>query len=188
MPCMPVDPERRCDKDEFASRMQSYDANRRTVDFAIKVALEREMRFKQLTQPAANARTDNTRGDYESNHGNDDSDDNPILEDCNNVSTQASNLISSLPDGTWQGWYEQQGRRSSSSSDLFFADGKVRGGGNDEVGEFNLRGTYVGTLATSMQMEWVKTYIGKHSVIYQTTQVERLPSGQVRARGKWQIP
>lgn len=46
---------------------------------------------------------------------------------------------------------------------LTFADGKVRGEGNDDIGPFIIRGEYD---AASRGCDWIKTYPGSHAVYY----------------------
>lgn len=47
--------------------------------------------------------------------------------------------------------------------DLTFQDGLLRGGGDDDVGTFFLKGRYD---ADSLEVYWTKTYPGRHDVFY----------------------
>ena len=47
--------------------------------------------------------------------------------------------------------------------DLTFANGRLTGGGNDDVGHFTVRGEYN---AQTLECTWTKTYAGRHSVAY----------------------
>jgi hypothetical protein len=46
---------------------------------------------------------------------------------------------------------------------LTFDAGVLRGDGNDDVGAFTISGDYS---ATSLGCNWIKTYLGRHSVLY----------------------
>jgi hypothetical protein len=74
--------------------------------------------------------------------------------------------MSGLPDGRWDGWYEQGGARSPQSQHLVFVDGVLRGEGDDELGPFDVSGEYSVSSPTSGRVAWVKTYRGSHSVLY----------------------
>lgn len=47
---------------------------------------------------------------------------------------------------------------------LIFARGGIAGEGGDNLGPFMIRGRYD---ATTKECHWTKTYIGRHSVLYQ---------------------
>lgn len=98
-----------------------------------------------------------------------------------------------IPNGEWRGWYEQCGNRSPSNNNMVFSEGRITGRGEDEVGDFVIEGTCgeIGQrsngLRLEIHMQWKKTYIGQHSVVYQSTECVRLPSGQVQFKGTWRL-
>eukprot|EP00931_Biecheleriopsis_adriatica_P004565 TRINITY_DN106210_c0_g1_i1.p1 TRINITY_DN106210_c0_g1~~TRINITY_DN106210_c0_g1_i1.p1 ORF type:complete len:262 (-),score=32.49 TRINITY_DN106210_c0_g1_i1:40-825(-) len=93
-----------------------------------------------------------------------------------------------LPNGEWRGWFEQQGRRFDSNNNMVFSGGRVTGSGEDEFGDFVLEGAYrTGTGSGEMSVEWKKTYIGQHSLVYQCDECKWLPSGQMQLQGTWRL-
>lgn len=84
------------------------------------------------------------------------------------------------PSGPWRGYWEQIGIGRQSMSDLIlrFSSGQIDGQGIDVVGQFILRGTYDGNGAVMM----VKTYLGKHDVLYQGAY-----DGEGTIHGRWSI-
>ena len=46
---------------------------------------------------------------------------------------------------------------------ITFSSGYLQGDGNDDVGAFAIRGDYN---ASSLECNWIKTYLGRHSVLY----------------------
>jgi hypothetical protein len=74
----------------------------------------------------------------------------------------------SYPSGEWVGFYTYRGKITKCPMHLTlnFAEGKIRGAGLDNPGQFVIEGSYdpAGT-----RLEWLKQYIGKHGVLYQGT-------------------
>jgi hypothetical protein len=71
-----------------------------------------------------------------------------------------------FPSGPWTGFYNYSGPEDRHRMDahLIFARGGIAGEGSDNVGPFMIRGRYD---ATTKECQWTKTYIGRHSVLYQ---------------------
>eukprot|EP00930_Biecheleria_cincta_P031065 TRINITY_DN21547_c0_g1_i2.p1 TRINITY_DN21547_c0_g1~~TRINITY_DN21547_c0_g1_i2.p1 ORF type:complete len:258 (+),score=42.60 TRINITY_DN21547_c0_g1_i2:67-840(+) len=90
------------------------------------------------------------------------------------------------PNGEWRGWFDQLGSRYASNNNMVFQEGHVTGGGEDEFGDFDLKGTY-GTRPFGIAVEWTKTYIGQHSLVYQCDECKWLPSGQMQLKGTWRL-
>ncbi len=69
-----------------------------------------------------------------------------------------------FPSGPWIGFYNYQPNdKHRMDLNLDFANGRVNGDGNDDVGRFLIRGGYdVGT----RECYWTKTYPGSHDVFY----------------------
>jgi hypothetical protein len=69
------------------------------------------------------------------------------------------------PSGPWIGFYSYSaaGRRHRMDLHLTFALGKMTGDGSDDVGPFRIQGTYD---TTNHECNWIKQYIGRHSVSY----------------------
>lgn len=65
---------------------------------------------------------------------------------------------------TWKGWYEQHGSKHNMSFKDFQIDdeGIIAGEGNDEVGDFSIKGE----IQDDGALKFTKTYIGKHSIVY----------------------
>ena len=85
-----------------------------------------------------------------------------------------------MPSGSWKGFYEQRGKHFPQELVLEFADGIVRGDGNDVLGAFAVDGEYR-IEGGEVRIGWVKTYDGAHSVLY----LGVLEDGCVR--GEWRI-
>lgn len=69
-----------------------------------------------------------------------------------------------FPSGPWTGFYQyRDGRRGQMDLALVFANGRMSGTGNDELGAFKIEGTYS---AESKEAQWVKSYPRKHSIDY----------------------
>jgi hypothetical protein len=70
-----------------------------------------------------------------------------------------------FPSGAWTGFYLQQIRPGRNKTDtvITWSSGKFTGSGKDRVGPYTVNGTY--DLATG-RCEWIKQYLGKHSVAY----------------------
>jgi pectate lyase-like protein len=70
-----------------------------------------------------------------------------------------------FPSGPWTGFYLQHCRpgRRTTNLHLTVVGGRLTGEGADEVGPYTMDGQY--DLATG-RCEWIKQYVGKHSVSY----------------------
>ncbi|HEX6885599.1 MAG TPA: hypothetical protein VF530_19660 [Planctomycetota bacterium] len=82
-----------------------------------------------------------------------------------------------FPSGTWQGYYEQGGKRHPQEMKLEFAGGHVRGEGHDGIGPFTVRGSFD---SSSLRVSWTKSYRW-HRVRYYGL---RVPDG---IRGTWRL-
>lgn len=67
--------------------------------------------------------------------------------------------------GRWCGYYEQCGDHYAQNQTMEFADGLVRGHGEDDIGSFRIEGIYR-CEAGELRIGWIKTYDGGHSVLY----------------------
>jgi hypothetical protein len=68
------------------------------------------------------------------------------------------------PSGPWVGFYNYQpGERHQMQLHLTFANGKISGDGNDDIGRFLIKGRYDSQSAESY---WTKSYLGSHDVFY----------------------
>ncbi len=70
-----------------------------------------------------------------------------------------------FPSGEWTGFYVYSGltNRFLMDLELTFSTGQVVGSGWDDIGAFDIRGSYC---AQSRECNWVKHYHGRHSVEY----------------------
>jgi hypothetical protein len=70
-----------------------------------------------------------------------------------------------FPSGSWVGFYThaRQNKKHRLDLGLTFAEGRVTGCGNDDVGQFLLRGKYD---TKTMECHWTKNYLGMHDVFY----------------------
>ena len=69
-----------------------------------------------------------------------------------------------FPSGPWVGFYNYQpGDRHRMDLRLTFAQGRMSGDGDDDVGRFTIRGRYD---ATTRECHWTKSYISAHDVSY----------------------
>ncbi len=72
-----------------------------------------------------------------------------------------------FPSGEWTGFYlypaEHEPERHWMVLYLELAEGRIRGGGHDYVGPFNISGTYE---EAAGEYRWVKQYVGQHAVLY----------------------
>jgi hypothetical protein len=69
-----------------------------------------------------------------------------------------------FPSGPWLGFYNYEpGDRHRMDLHLDFANGRVIGDGNDDVGRFLVRGSYD---ISNGECYWTKTYPGSHDVFY----------------------
>ncbi|HEU4339586.1 MAG TPA: hypothetical protein VFS19_05920 [Planctomycetota bacterium] len=85
-----------------------------------------------------------------------------------------------LSSGLWDGYYEQYGGRHGQTMTLEFADGLMRGDGIDSIGAFTIEGEYR-VDAGDVRVGWIKTYEGRHSVLY----LGHLDNGRIV--GRWEI-
>ena len=70
-----------------------------------------------------------------------------------------------FPSGKWVGFFVHQGlpEKFPTELDLRFSMGKMTGTGSDRVGNFDVDGKYE---LSDGKCEWIKKYVGKHSVDY----------------------
>jgi len=70
-----------------------------------------------------------------------------------------------FPSGPWRGFYvySADGARHGMAMRLTFKDGVLTGAGDDDIGHFTIKGRYD---AESLEVHWIKTYVGRHSVYY----------------------
>ncbi len=69
-----------------------------------------------------------------------------------------------FPSGPWTGFYNYEPTdKHRMDLDLTFAEGKLTGDGNDDLGRFLIRGRYD---ASERECYWTKTYPGSHDVYY----------------------
>jgi hypothetical protein len=70
-----------------------------------------------------------------------------------------------FPSGAWTGFYLQYWLpgRHATNLHLTCQDGELEGTGSDRVGPYTIDGRY--ELSTG-QCEWIKRYVGKHSIAY----------------------
>jgi hypothetical protein len=83
--------------------------------------------------------------------------------------------------GPWLGYYEQFGERYPQEQSMEFADGMVRGDGEDGIARFRIEGTYR-RCGDALRIGWIKTYEGGHSVLYLGA------SDGEWIRGQWELP
>lgn len=68
------------------------------------------------------------------------------------------------PSGLWVGFYNYQpGDRHRMQLHLAFANGRMSGDGNDDIGRFLIKGGYD---PHSLECHWTKSYVGAHDVFY----------------------
>lgn len=67
--------------------------------------------------------------------------------------------------GPWTGFYTYSGQPGRHRMDLSiaFANGRITGEGNDDIGAFVLAGSYD---AKTRECYWTKSYVGAHDVFY----------------------
>ena len=69
-----------------------------------------------------------------------------------------------FPSGPWVGFYNYSPKdKHHMDLNLAFAEGKVAGDGNDDVGRFIIKGQYD---TAAVECSWTKTYLGGHDVAY----------------------
>lgn len=69
-----------------------------------------------------------------------------------------------FPSGLWTGFYNYQpGERHRMDLYLTFAQERMSGDGNDDIGRFTIRGRYE---VASRECYWTKSYVGAHDVFY----------------------
>jgi hypothetical protein len=84
-----------------------------------------------------------------------------------------------FPSGPWVGFYNYvPGDRHRMDLRLTFANGRMSGDGNDDVGRFLISGQYD---AASRECHWTKTYLGSHDVFYRGFREGK------GIRGTWEI-
>ena len=72
-----------------------------------------------------------------------------------------------FPSGEWKGFWLQRPQlkdRQKMDLSLTFADGKIRGDGNDMIGAFTMQGRYD---VKSGKVTINKYYVGQHHVLYE---------------------
>lgn len=71
-----------------------------------------------------------------------------------------------FPSGPWTGFYcyPTRERKYAMHMEITFANGRLAGSGEDNIGRFTLAGTYD---ESSLDCQWIKQYIGQHAVRYQ---------------------
>ena len=89
-----------------------------------------------------------------------------------------------FPSGPWTGFFIQPDspRRHRMELELAFRDGRLRGDGNDWVGEFIVRGRYQ---TSDGSCWWTKAYIGQHDVAYSGHNERQGIWGKWEIRGLW---
>lgn len=70
-----------------------------------------------------------------------------------------------FPSGPWTGFYTYRSPQDQHRQDLrlTFEVGRLTGAGSDDIGQFAIQGRYD---ATSLEVTWLKAYVGGHSVDY----------------------
>ena len=69
-----------------------------------------------------------------------------------------------FPSGSWVGFYNYSPNdKHRMELDLTFANGKLSGTGNDDIGPFVIKGSYD---SNTLECSWIKTYTGSHDVYY----------------------
>jgi hypothetical protein len=76
-----------------------------------------------------------------------------------------SSIHARFASGSWRGYYEQFRGRYPQQQTMEFADGMVRGDGDDDIGPFRIEGQYHGD-GEAVRIGWIKTYQNGHSVLY----------------------
>ena len=84
-----------------------------------------------------------------------------------------------LGTGKWHGWYEKKGKKTYMHFNSLHISphGKIVGSGSDRVGRFTIKGN----VYKRKQVDFVKRYVGKHSVHYKG----KLVNGRIT--GRWNI-
>ncbi|HEX6810105.1 MAG TPA: hypothetical protein VF384_00655 [Planctomycetota bacterium] len=82
--------------------------------------------------------------------------------------------------GMWAGHYRQHERNHPQQMRLEFADGLMRGSGDDQLGTFTIDGEFR-VAEGQVRVGWIKTYRGAHSILYLGT------FDGVRIEGRWDI-
>jgi hypothetical protein len=73
-------------------------------------------------------------------------------------------MSDNFPSGPWTGFYcYGQSDKHRMDLQLEFGNGRMSGGGNDDVGRFAIQGQYD---AKGGECTFNKTYIGAHTVVY----------------------
>ena len=88
---------------------------------------------------------------------------------------------SDFPSGPWTGFYQySNGERGHQDLRLMFDKGRLTGSGSDELGVFNVEGSYD---ESSKEASWSKLYPDGHSVAYRGFREGPVPG----IWGTWQI-
>ncbi|CAK9881829.1 unnamed protein product [Sphagnum jensenii] len=86
----------------------------------------------------------------------------------------------------WAGYYEQWGEKNNMSANIIFTNNKkIYGNGMDSIGRFTWLGRYYQG-STSIQVDLVKQYEGKHPVCY-LGEVAQEEHYTVAMKGNWMI-
>jgi hypothetical protein len=86
----------------------------------------------------------------------------------------------------WAGYYKQWGEKSNMSASIIFTDNKkFYGNGMDSIGRFTWLGRY-SQQRTSIQVDLVKQYEGKHPVCY-LGEVAQEEDYTVAMKGVWMV-
>lgn len=87
-----------------------------------------------------------------------------------------------FPSGPWTGYYQYpSGERGTQDMLLQFEDGRMTGMGYDELGQFEIMGTYD---EASKEASWLKLYPDGHEVDYRGFREGPVPG----IWGVWDIP
>lgn len=87
-----------------------------------------------------------------------------------------------FPSGPWTGYYQYpSGARGSQDLLLQFQNAQMSGMGHDELGQFEVRGTYD---ESSKEAQWMKLYPDGHQVSYRGFREGPVPG----IWGVWEIP
>ncbi|MES2597592.1 MAG: hypothetical protein V4662_19750 [Verrucomicrobiota bacterium] len=87
-----------------------------------------------------------------------------------------------FPSGPWTGYYQySSGQRGSQDLVLVFQNGRMTGSGHDELGGFEIQGSYDDG---SKEADWLKVYPDGHEIIYRGFREGPVPG----IWGTWNIP
>lgn len=96
-------------------------------------------------------------------------------------------MSNTIPSGNWSGFYLEahRPRKGWMHLHLLFENGQMKGEGTDYVGPWTLEGNYHAHDTVNqgaVHCRWIKTYVGRHRVIYEGNY------GQEGIVGQWRIP